>query len=143
MRVPSGADREGGAILSSSPPAPPYAATEGRPSQQVAAATAGGDAPWVRLPRDEDAARRRPRTGCAVPPEIRIEDAFFVGEIQAIEGAGRSCFDFETGDGGEPVPVAMKLDMSRQRWDETRHVEISIKLSGHTGTELGELARRF
>ena len=23
----------------------------------------------------------------------------FVGEIQALEGAGRTCFDFDTGDG--------------------------------------------
>jgi uncharacterized ferritin-like protein (DUF455 family) len=64
----------------------------------------------------------------------------FVGEIQALEGAGRTCFDFETGTGPEQVPFAMKLDMARQCWDEARHVEISIKLSGHMGTEIGEFA---
>src|SRR3954470_12566304 len=48
----------------------------------------------------------------------------FVGEIQALEGAGRTCFDFETGDGREQAPFAMKLDMARQCWDEARHVEI-------------------
>jgi len=64
----------------------------------------------------------------------------FVGEIQALEGAGRTCYDFETGTGEEQVPFAMKLDMARQCWDESRHVEISIKLSNHMGTEIGEFA---
>jgi uncharacterized ferritin-like protein (DUF455 family) len=62
----------------------------------------------------------------------------FVGEIQALEGAGRTCFDFETGDGREQAPFAMKLDMARQCWDEARHVEISCKLSEHMGSEIGE-----
>ena len=35
----------------------------------------------------------------------------FVGEIQALEGAGRTCWDFETGDGREDAPFALKLDM--------------------------------
>jgi uncharacterized ferritin-like protein (DUF455 family) len=64
----------------------------------------------------------------------------FVGEIQALEGAGRTCFDFETGDGREEVPFLMKLDMARQCWDEARHVEISCRLSEHMGTEIGEFA---
>ena len=58
-----------------------------------------------------------------------------VGEIQALEGAGRTCFDFVT---GEEAPFALKLDMARQCWDEARHVEISIKLSEWMGTELGQ-----
>ncbi len=62
----------------------------------------------------------------------------FVGEIQALEGAGRTCFDFDTGDGREHAPFAMKLDMARQCWDEARHVEISCKLSEHMGSEIGE-----
>jgi uncharacterized ferritin-like protein (DUF455 family) len=62
----------------------------------------------------------------------------FVGEIQALEGAGRTCFDFDTGDGREEVPFAMKLDMARQCWDEARHVEISCQLSFHMGSEIGE-----
>ena len=66
--------------------------------------------------------------------------SIFVGEIQALEGAGRTCFDFETGTGTEQVPFAMKLDMARQCWDEARHVEISLKLSDHMGTEIGEFA---
>ncbi|NQW34011.1 MAG: DUF455 family protein [Acidimicrobiaceae bacterium] len=58
-----------------------------------------------------------------------------VGEIQALEGAGRTCFDFVT---GEEAPFELKLDMARQCWDEARHVEISVKLSEWMGTELGQ-----
>ena len=83
----------------------------------------------------------------------------FVGEIQALEGAGRTCHDFRTqgdqarrsqdeahdGTGqvdtcSDAVPFALKLDMARQAWDEARHVEISIKLSEWMGTEVGEFA---
>jgi uncharacterized ferritin-like protein (DUF455 family) len=64
----------------------------------------------------------------------------FVGEIQALEGAGRTCFDFEVGDGAGEVPFAMKMDMARQCWDEARHCEISVKLGDHMGSALGEFA---
>src|SRR5687768_15001556 len=64
----------------------------------------------------------------------------FVGEIQALEGAGRTCWDFEVGKEDDEVPFELKLDMARQCWDEARHCEISIKLSGHMGTELGEFS---
>ena len=64
----------------------------------------------------------------------------FVGEIQALEGAGRTCFDFDTGEGADEAPFALKLDMARQCWDEARHTEISVKLSEHMGTEIGEFA---
>ena len=75
----------------------------------------------------------------------------FVGEIQALEGAGRTCFDFETTGvaktgtaidepGDMDVPFALKLDMARQCWDEARHVEISVKLSDWMGTEIGQYA---
>jgi uncharacterized ferritin-like protein (DUF455 family) len=66
----------------------------------------------------------------------------FVGEIQALEGAGRTCFDFDTGDGREEAPFALKLDMARQCWDEARHVEISCKLSNHMGSEIGEFGEQ-
>jgi uncharacterized ferritin-like protein (DUF455 family) len=66
----------------------------------------------------------------------------FVGEIQALEGAGRTCFDFDTGDGREQAPFALKLDMARQCWDEARHVEISCKLSDHMGSEIGEFGEQ-
>jgi uncharacterized ferritin-like protein (DUF455 family) len=61
----------------------------------------------------------------------------FVGEIQALEGAGRTCHDFET---GTEAPFALKLDMARQAWDEARHVEISVKLSDWMGSEIGQYA---
>ena len=64
----------------------------------------------------------------------------FVGEIQALEGAGRTCWDFEVGKGEDQVPFELKLDMARQCWDESRHCEISIKLSDWMGTEIGEYA---
>src|SRR3954447_21471691 len=64
----------------------------------------------------------------------------FVGEIQALEGAGRTCWDFDTGEGRDQAPFMLKLDMARQCWDEARHVEISCKLSDWMGTELGEFA---
>ena len=66
----------------------------------------------------------------------------FVGEIQALEGAGRTCYDFDTGTGREEVPFEMKLDMARQCWDEARHVEISIKLTQHMGSEIGEFSEQ-
>ena len=46
----------------------------------------------------------------------------FMGEIQALEGAGRTCWDFETGDGPDDAPFELKLDMARQCWDEARHM---------------------
>jgi uncharacterized ferritin-like protein (DUF455 family) len=76
----------------------------------------------------------------------------FVGEIQALEGAGRTCFDFdtdgtrtaagETAGGASAVPFALKLDMARQCWDEARHVEISVKLAEHMGSGIGEFAEQ-
>ncbi|WP_334141903.1 DUF455 family protein [Rhabdothermincola sp.] len=69
----------------------------------------------------------------------------FVGELQALEGAGRTCFDFEvatSNDGSaartDEVPFELKLDMARQCWDEARHCEISVKLGEWMGTEIGE-----
>jgi uncharacterized ferritin-like protein (DUF455 family) len=58
----------------------------------------------------------------------------FVGEVQALEGAGRTCWDFDD------VPFEFKLDMARQCWDEARHCEISVKLGDFMGTEIGEFA---
>ena len=66
----------------------------------------------------------------------------FVGEIQALEGAGRTCWDFPLGTEGDAIPFELKLDMARQCWDEARHVEISVKLSEHMGTEIGEFAEQ-
>jgi uncharacterized ferritin-like protein (DUF455 family) len=72
----------------------------------------------------------------------QLMHAIFVGEIQALEVAGRTCWDFPTGKGPDEAPFELKLDMARQAWDEARHVEISIKLSEHMGTALGEFAEQ-
>jgi uncharacterized ferritin-like protein (DUF455 family) len=64
----------------------------------------------------------------------------FMGEVQALEGAGRTCWDFDTGEADHQAPFALKLDMARQCWDESRHVEISVKLADWMGTEIGEFA---
>jgi uncharacterized ferritin-like protein (DUF455 family) len=78
-----------------------------------------------------------------VPDAARsLMHGIFVGEIQALEGAGRTCWDFPTGDGRDEAPFALKLDMARQCWDEARHVEISCKLSEHMGSELGEFGEQ-
>jgi uncharacterized ferritin-like protein (DUF455 family) len=101
-------------------------------------------------PRNASQSQRR-GNGRLTPDRADAPDAaralmhgIFVGEIQALEGAGRTCWDFEVGSGngeGIPeIPFELKLDMARQCWDEARHCEISIKLSGHMGTELGEFS---
>jgi uncharacterized ferritin-like protein (DUF455 family) len=101
--------------------------------------------------QQEAGSKKRTGPGRLTPDRPDAPDAarglmhgIFVGEIQALEGAGRTCWDFEVGSGngeGIPeVPFELKLDMARQCWDEARHCEISIKLSGHMGTELGEFS---
>ena len=72
----------------------------------------------------------------------RLMHAIFTGEIQALEGAGRTCFDFNVGSAPDEVPFELKLDMARQCWDEARHCEISIKLGDHMGSEIGEFAEQ-
>lgn len=71
----------------------------------------------------------------------------FVGELQALEGAGRTCFDFDVASTRGPedtteVPFELKLDMARQCWDEARHCEISVKLGEWMGTEIGEFGEQ-
>ncbi|MFP8880973.1 MAG: ferritin-like domain-containing protein [Myxococcota bacterium] len=55
----------------------------------------------------------------------------FVGELQALEGAGRSLWDFPDS------PWEFKMNMARQCWDEARHVQIFEKLLVHVGGEIG------
>jgi uncharacterized ferritin-like protein (DUF455 family) len=121
------------------------------------------DARFVRVPmterfndprtarQEQSGSKKRTGPGRLTPDRPDAPDAarglmhgIFVGEIQGLEGAGRTCWDFEVGSGngeGIPeVPFELKLDMARQCWDEARHCEISIKLSGHMGTELGEFS---
>ena len=75
------------------------------------------------------------------PDQARsLMHGIFTGEIQALEGAGRTCFDYDVGTGPDDVPFELKLDMARQCWDEARHCEISAKLGEWMGTEIGEYA---
>jgi uncharacterized ferritin-like protein (DUF455 family) len=72
----------------------------------------------------------------------RLMHGIFLGEIQALEGAGRTCYDYEVGSGPDEVPFELKLDMARQCWDEARHCEISVKLGEHMGSEIGEFSEQ-
>ncbi len=58
----------------------------------------------------------------------------YVGELQALEGAGRSLWDFPD------APWEFKMNMARQCWDEARHVQIFEKLLEHVGGEVGMYA---
>ena len=55
----------------------------------------------------------------------------FVGELQALEGAARSLWDFPD------APWEFKMNMARQCWDEARHVQIFEKLLVHLGGDVG------
>ncbi len=62
-----------------------------------------------------------------------------IARLSFVEVNGHRCaailaFDYGT----DETPFALKLDMARQCWDESRHVEISVKLGEHMGTEIGE-----
>lgn len=54
------------------------------------------------------------------------------GEMQAMEAAGRTLFDFPD------APWEFQLDMARQVWDESRHAEIFSRLLEYVGSYLGE-----
>jgi len=55
-----------------------------------------------------------------------------VGELQAMEGAGRTVYDFPD------APWEFTMDMARQVWDESRHLEIYLRLLEHLGGYPGE-----
>ena len=55
-----------------------------------------------------------------------------VGELQAMEGAGRTVYDFPD------APWEFTIDMARQVWDESRHVEIYVRLLEHLDGYIGE-----
>jgi uncharacterized ferritin-like protein (DUF455 family) len=55
----------------------------------------------------------------------------FTGELQALEGAGRSLWDFPD------APWEFKMNMARQCWDEARHVQIFEKLLERVGGRPG------
>jgi uncharacterized ferritin-like protein (DUF455 family) len=82
------------------------------------------------------------------PDAVRqLVHGVLVGEIQALEGAGRTCWDFPVADAGpsgsersDAIPFELKLDMARQCWDEARHCEISCRVAEWTGTAIGEFS---
>jgi len=96
----------------------------------------------------EGGGEKPPRGGRRITPDMPhgpdaargMMHGIFVGEIQALEGAGRTCWDFDAGPADDQVPFELKLDMARQCWDEARHVEISCKLNEHMGTGIGEFS---
>ncbi|NQZ98241.1 MAG: DUF455 family protein [Myxococcales bacterium] len=69
--------------------------------------------------------------GVAERLKLRMH-GIFVGELQALEGAGRSLWDFPE------APWEFKMNMARQCWDEARHVQIYEKLMTHVGVEAGD-----
>jgi uncharacterized ferritin-like protein (DUF455 family) len=71
------------------------------------------------LPFDEEALRARLH-------------GIYTGELQAMEAAGRTLFDFPD------APWEFQLDMARQVWDESRHSEIFQKLVEYMGAKPGD-----
>jgi uncharacterized ferritin-like protein (DUF455 family) len=67
------------------------------------------------------------------PLQLRAQlHAIFVGELQALEAASRTLWDFPD------APWEFKMNMARQSWDEARHVQIYEKLIDHVGGKIGE-----
>ncbi len=56
----------------------------------------------------------------------------YTGELQAMEAAGRTLFDFPD------APWEFQLDMARQVWDESRHSEIFERLLAYLGAAPGD-----
>jgi len=75
----------------------------------------------------------RQEKGERSPLQLRAQlHGIFVGELQALEAAGRTLWDFPD------APWEFKMNMARQCWDEARHVQIFEKLMEHTQGEIGE-----
>ncbi|HEY4409910.1 MAG TPA: DUF455 family protein [Acidimicrobiia bacterium] len=88
------------------------------------------------LPQGRRPGKLTPERPDAAHAARQMMHGIFVGEIQALEGAGRTVWDFDDTE----APFALKLDMARQCWDEARHTEISVKLGDWMGTGIGEFA---
>src|SRR3546814_15149877 len=85
-------------------------------------------------PADPAAAKRR-NPGRLTPERPDAPDAprplmhgIFVGQIQALPGAGRPCWAFEVGSGNgtaiPALPFELKPAMARQCWAEARQTKI-------------------
>jgi len=76
-----------------------------------------------------DRSGRRERS----PLQLRVQlHGIFVGELQALEAAGRTLWDYPD------APWDFKMNMARQCWDEARHVQVYEKLIEHVGGAVGE-----
>jgi len=74
-----------------------------------------------------------PLPDLATPESMRERvHGILVGELQAMEGAGRTVHDFPD------APWEFTLDMARQVWDESRHVEVYLALLDHLEGYPGE-----
>ena len=95
---------------------------------------------FVRM-RARDVAELKVAQGLSPFPDLSTRESMrervhgiLVGELQAMEGAGRTVCDFPE------APWEFTLDMARQVWDESRHVEIYLALIDHLGGYVGEFA---
>src|SRR5499426_280810 len=104
---------------------------------------------YDKLAREDRFVRRRARDlgqlrveqGLAPMADLASREAIrervhgiLVGELQAMEGAGRTVCDFPD------APWEFTLDMARQVWDESRHVEIYLALLDYLGGYIGDFA---
>ncbi len=93
---------------------------------------------FVRM-RARDVAQLKLEQGLQPFPDLMSRESIkervhgiMVGELQAMEGAGRTVYDFPE------APWEFTMDMARQVWDESRHVEIYIRLLEHLDGYIGE-----
>src|SRR6266478_1658374 len=93
---------------------------------------------FVRM-RAREVAEAKISQGLTPFPELTSRESIkerahgiLVGEMQAMEGAGRTVCDFPE------APWEFTMDMARQVWDESRHVETYLGLLDHLGGRLGE-----
>jgi uncharacterized ferritin-like protein (DUF455 family) len=102
---------------------------------------------YDRLAREDRFVRMRARRvgelrlaqGLPVLPDLSSVESIrerihgiLVGELQAMEAAGRTVCDFPE------APWEFTMDMARQVWDESRHVEVMLRLVDHLGGYVGE-----
>src|SRR5215831_7284002 len=93
---------------------------------------------FVRM-RAMDVAQMKVEQGLPPFPDHTTTDSIkervygiMVGELQAMEGAGRTVYDFPD------APWEFTMDMARQVWDESRHVDIYVRLLEYVGGYVGE-----
>ena len=100
-------------------------------------------------PRNAFVATRRRENGfdprvAEAPDSARgLMHGIFVGEIQALEGAGRTCWDFDTGTRRERGPRSS----SSSTWPASAGTRPATsrspcKLTEHMGSEIGEFAEQ-